>query len=98
MPKKKKSALTDYHVRDLRALQDFAERHGVEEAEWHGADQYGVTAKVVGKKLDNAFGNQVFPKGDMRTQEFVIILKHDNGDELKLNLANLLHIATRVEA
>lgn len=76
------------------ALRAFAKKHGLR-GDWHEPDEQGVSARVVGSKLDNAFGSEIAPAGSPMSefQEFVVILKQEDGEELKINLANLLSMA-----
>lgn len=62
---------------------------------WHEPDCAGVTAKVTGRKLDNAMGDRV--EGDFhhgtRSEELRVHILHNGGEVCSLNLATLLAIA-----
>ena len=65
------------------ALIAFADAHGLRQ-DWHEPDGQGVTAKVYGKKLDNAF-----PGSFHDTGEYVVELRSPKG-YVSVNLAHLL--------
>jgi hypothetical protein len=49
--------MSEYTYIDSREeLAEFAKRHGLR-ANWHEPDEQGVSARVVGTNLDNAFGS-----------------------------------------
>jgi len=74
-------------------LRRFAKRHGMRH-DWHEPDEQGVTAKVVGSKLDNAMGDEpyVMPWNG-RVYEMVVCLKGPKGNTLNVNLATVLALA-----
>jgi len=69
-----------------RKLRRFATRFGLRE-DWHEPDEQDVSAKIIGHKLDNAFGEDAL--GD----EFIVLLIVDKKEEFRINLASLLAIA-----
>jgi hypothetical protein len=58
----------------------------------HEPDEQGISAEVVGDHLDNAMGNCIMAESNIR-QEFVVILKNEDNEELKVNLADLIALA-----
>ena len=80
---------------ELAGLRKFASNHGLR-SDWHEPDEQGVTARVVGDHLDNAYGNEIRATAvEQGFQEFVVVLEQENGDCLKINLATLLALAAR---
>lgn len=60
----------------------------------HEPDEQGISARVVGSKLDNAFGECI--REDAITdgwQEFVVILENKDYEQLQINLASLIALA-----
>ena len=57
----------------------------------HEPDEQGISAEVVGDHLDNAMGGYI--GDDQACQEFVVILKNEDNEELKVNLADLIALA-----
>jgi hypothetical protein len=87
---------------ELRALQ---KEHDLR-LDWHEPDEANVDAVVVGKKLDNAFGEDVYEDSKYRNiftdvkdykflgdQEFVVILTKNKKEVYRINLATLLAVA-----
>lgn len=77
------------HIMPRYPLVEYARAWGLRR-DWHEPDEQGVTAKVTGKRLDNAYGD--LPEGG---DEIVITLykKVKPGavpEIVKINLANLL--------
>lgn len=68
-----------------RELNTFAAKYRLRN-DWHEPDEQGVTAEVVGGKLDNAGGLPL---------EKTVILKVHNEEKLRVNLATLLALACR---
>ena len=66
-------------------------------ADWHEPNEQGVSARVVGTKLDNACGDHISAHAlELGYQEIVIVLDHGKvGDPFKINLATLLALAAR---
>ncbi len=62
----------------------------------HEPDEQGLSARVVGSHLDNAFGDHIsgefLEKG---YQELVVILNRDDGRAEKFNLASLIALARK---
>lgn len=64
----------------------------------HEPDEQGLTARVVGTILDNAFGDHVSEEFQERgLQELVVILERSDGRAEQFNLASLLALARRVK-
>ena len=57
----------------------------------HEPDRQGISAEVIGDHLDNAMGGYI--GDDQARQEFVVILKNEDNEELKVNLADLIALA-----
>lgn len=68
-------------------LTGIAHKLGVR-LDWHEPDEQAVTAKVVGKTLDNAMGDS----GECN--EMVVVIEKDGKEVHRINLATLLAIAT----
>lgn len=67
--------------------------------DWHEPDEQGISAEVKGNHLDNAMGDeyQVLyhdPQTGADCAEQVVILKVNDKQELSINLATLLALAT----
>lgn len=63
--------------------------------EMHEPDEQGVSALVVGQKLDNAMGNEIIPEAiSQGWQEYVVIL-NNNGKTEAFNLACLIALAKK---
>lgn len=78
-----------------KELRKFAKEHGLRPS-WHEPDEQEVTARVVGRSLDNAFGEHVGSKSIVEGfQELVVIVEAGQGLEgrILINLATLLAIA-----
>ena len=58
----------------------------------HEPDEQGISAEVIGDHLDNAMGNHIMTEPNAR-QEFLVILRNEDNDELHLNLADLIALA-----
>jgi hypothetical protein len=71
-------------------LKEWADAHEMR-PDWHEPDEQGVTARVVGRTLDNAFGDRgmVLP-GDVECCEMLVVLKDADGNTLTVNLATVL--------
>ncbi len=72
----------------------------------HEPDEQGLSAAVVGTKLDNAFGEEIFSGKDHPEQEIVIILKREipsiysNSTRVitkEFNLCDLIALARKAE-
>ena len=63
----------------------------------HEPDEQGLSARVVGTILDNAFGDHIFEDLPGRDyQEIVIVLERDGRVE-KFNLASLIALARKAQ-
>ena len=71
----------------LKGLQSFTKEC---RDDMHEPDEQGIEARIVGYKLDNAFGEDVGEDGYL---EYVIILENDKGQTFKINLASLIALA-----
>ena len=69
-------------------LQEFQRKFGLRR-DWHEPDEQGISAKVIGKQLDNAFGETI----DFPNRECVVVLYHDKKEVGRINLATLLAVA-----
>jgi hypothetical protein len=58
----------------------------------HDPINQGIKASVIGDHLDNAMGNHIMTEPNAR-QEFLVILRNEDNDELHLNLADLIALA-----
>ena len=58
----------------------------------HEPDEQGISAEVIGDHLDNAMGNHIMIEPNAR-QEFVVLLRNEDNDELHVNLADLIALA-----
>ena len=79
--------------KELEKLLDFTREC---REDMHEPDEQGISARVIGNKLDNAFGTQVkegFVEGGY--QEFVIVLENENMEIEKFNLATLIALARK---
>ena len=87
--------ITNYMIDHILNTQDkireFAKEHGVAE-DWHEADKQEVSARVTGKILDNAFGEEQ-SLAPATSQELVLHLTVEGGIKLSVNLADLLAAA-----
>lgn len=64
----------------------------------HEPDEQGLTARVVGTRLDNAFGESITGEFLERGfQELVVILERSDGRVEKFNLASFIALARRVK-
>lgn len=74
-------------------------------SDWHEPDEQGITAEVVGRTLDNAFGDwpqygYIYPRDSKSCvpMEKIVVLQGNDGNlrtvEVSLNLASLLALAT----
>ncbi len=62
----------------------------------HEPDESGITASVVGTRLDNAFGNFIDERCILGGfQEQVVVLHHEGGESYKINLATLIALARK---
>ena len=75
--------LKKYHEKLTKFTKDC--RHDM-----HEPDEQGISAKVIGKELDNAMGEDV-----RFNDEFVVILKNSKDKEFRINLATLIAIARK---
>jgi len=95
MSKRDLEAYSDYSYKsnmDLaKTISDFGELNNTR-PDWHEPDEQGVIVRVVGTKLDNAFGNTVQAQAIVNGyQEVVILLRNEDTDEgVDINLASLL--------
>ena len=69
-------------------LQEFQEKFGLRK-DWHEPDEQGISAKVIGKQLDNTFGEMI----DFPNREYVVVLYHNKKEVGRINLATLLAVA-----
>ena len=64
--------------------------------DWHEPDEQGISAHVVGNRLDNACGESISADACIRGyQELVVVLNDNKGEAHAFNLANLLALASR---
>ena len=70
-----------------RDLQEFQLKYNLRN-DWHEPDEQGISAKVVGHWLDNAFG-----EAGRISDEFIVILYEDKKEVGRINLATLLAVA-----
>ena len=70
----------------LKKLQDFTKDC---RPDMHEPDEQGIFAFCIGERLDNAMGDT----GECG--EMIVILRNDDGGELKINLADLIALARR---
>ena len=77
-------------LEDMRELRDGLRKFTQDcRPDMHEPDESGITAKVRGKILDNAFG-----EGD--SNELVVVLKNfDTKKTFEINLASLIALARR---
>ncbi len=73
-------------------LVDFKSSYDVRDT-WHEPDEQGVSAIVTGQYLDNAFGSDQ-PAG-LVNSEYVVHLMIDGRTEMRVNVADLLALATK---
>lgn len=60
----------------------------------HEPEEDGVSAIVVGDHLDNALGNRVIESLVIAEhQEYIVVLKKDDGEKMLINLADLIALA-----
>jgi hypothetical protein len=60
----------------------------------HEPDEQGLTAKVIGKKFDNAFGIDVSAKAIIHDyQELLLVLTKDEITDYIFNLADIVALA-----
>lgn len=79
---------------ELQALRYFT--NGCRD-DMHEPDEQGISASVVGTRLDNAFGDEITPKFLERGhQEIVVCLhrQHENA-HIQINLATLIALARK---
>lgn len=77
-------------------LVKWARDHKVRD-DWHEPDEQGLSARVVGQKLDNAFGDSGFVlDDDVDPVEMLVILRDGEGKTLRVNLASVLALAASV--
>jgi len=74
------------HVKLKKKLQKFTKRFGLRE-DWHEPDERGVSARIIGHRLDNAFGE------DSLGDELIVVLLVDGKEQFRINLASLLALA-----
>ena len=72
-----------------KKLQDFARKYRLRH-DWHEPDEQDVTARVLGKTLDNAMGDT----GDCN--EMVVVLYVDKKERCRVNLATVLSLAAEM--
>ena len=60
----------------------------------HEPDQQGLSARVIGDELDNAFGEEVTT--GLGFQEYLVIIEKD-GKAQRFNLATLIALARKAE-
>lgn len=77
------------HIHTAEDLAAFAETYKLRE-DWHEPDEQGVTARVVGSKLDNAFGATTSRQNHDGGGELNVILSMHGIDAAVINLADLL--------
>jgi len=66
--------------------------------EMHEPDNAGISARVVGNKLDNAFGESIIPSFiEEGFQEFVVILENESRELEKFNLSTLIALARKAD-
>ena len=77
----------------LKKLKDFTKDC---REDMHEPDECGISADVIGTKLDNAFGEEVNEHHlEEGYQELVIILRKDDEGFYKINLATLIALARK---
>lgn len=98
-------SLKDVRKHTGKRLLDFVARRRPRD-DWHEPDEQGIGATFVGKKLDNAEGDLPYyglaydfidPGRDLRSvvaHELLVVLRHEDGEEVTLNLASVLALAT----
>lgn len=60
----------------------------------HEPDEQGITASIVGTRLDNAFGDMIDGNCiDGAFQEQVVVLHRADGSSCRINLATLIALA-----
>ena len=70
-----------------KKLIEFKSKFGLR-GDWHEPDEQEIDARVTGLHLDNAFGDSG------HCDELVVVLYHKGQEELKVNLATLLALAS----
>lgn len=94
---------TTQYLTDPAQLAAFADVHQMRD-DWHEPDEQGIVARVVGSRLDNAFGPKGLPATGLDsevdgTSELRVVLEHVIDGHYReccvvVNLADLLSWAT----
>lgn len=75
----------------LKGLQSFTKEC---RDDMHEPDEQNIKARIVGYKLDNAFGEYIGEDHiEQGFQEYVVILENDKREIFKINLASLIALA-----
>lgn len=93
MEERKRREVYDYLEARQKMLARFATRKKLR-IDWHEPDEDGVTAVVMGKSFDNAFGDDGRGMDGKYIEKVVILRDEHSGEEVRINLATLFAIAT----
>lgn len=99
---------TTQYLTDPAQLAAFADVHDLR-ADWHEPDEQGIVARVVGSRLDNAFGPRSAPGmplvdaevdgvSELRVVLEHVVYEHQHECRVVVNLADLLSWATSTTA
>ena len=83
-------------IRELRSVEElksFMNDYSVPD-DWHEPDNSGIDARIIGSHLDNAMGDTMTLEHES-FGEYNVVFTFEGDDVAVINLATLLHYATR---